>query len=171
MKLYHYAPLINTVLSEGLLSVSKSNKDLKCYAHRAGSEKRKEIFAWLDKTFPGRSKSVSCLTEPIKWQGNDPMLKEIVDKSALFSFELDDLIKDGIVEAIYCKSGSEAGGYNETFQLVQPQDINVSPLTWEKCDKQKGLLFGVIRHYLLVLKNGLIPPEYIKLESEEKKQT
>lgn len=164
MKLYHYAPLINTVLSEGLLSVSKSKKDLSCYAHRAGSEKREEIFAWLNKTFPGRSKSVSCLTEPIKWQGNDSFLKAFVDKSVLFSFELDDLIRDGVVEAIYCKSSSDAGGYNEIFQLVQPIDINVSPLTWEKCNKQKGLLFGVIRHYLLVLKNGLIPPEYITLE-------
>lgn len=164
MKLYHYAPLINTVLSEGLLSVSKSKKDLSCYAHRAGSEKREEIFAWLNKTFPGRSKSVSCLTEPIKWQGNDSFLKAFVDKSVLFSFELDDLIRDGVVEAIYCKSSSDAGGYNEIFQLVQPEDISLLPLAWEKCNKQKGLLFGVIRHYLLVLKNGLIPPEYITLE-------
>lgn len=164
MKLYHYAPLKNTVLTDGLLSVSRISTDLKAYAHRAGSENRQKILNWLDSTFPGRSRAVSCLTEPIKWQGNDSVLKEIVDKSALFSFELNDLIRDNLIEAIYCKNGSESGGYNEKFSQIDPKEIDLSPLSWEKCNKSKGLLFGVIRHYLLVIKNGIIPPKYITLE-------
>lgn len=68
MQLYHYAPLKNTVLTEGLLSVSRISTDLKAYAHRAGSEDRQEILNWLDNTFPGRSRAISVLTEPIKWQ-------------------------------------------------------------------------------------------------------
>jgi hypothetical protein len=164
MKLYHYAPKVNTVKEQGLLSISKGPRDLRAYAHRAGSENREDIMAWLDKTFAGRSRAISCLTEPIKWQGNDAVLKAIVERSALFSFELNDLIKAGIVEAIWCKNGSDAGGYNEKFYLVKPEDIDLSPLTWEKVDAAKDLLYAVVRHYLIVLKDGCIPPQYLTLE-------
>lgn len=165
MKLYHYAPKENTVKANGLLSISKGPRDLRAYAHRAGSENRDEIMAWLDKTFAGRSRAISCLTEPIKWQGNDAVLKAIVDRSALFSFELDDLIKAGLVEAIWCKNGSDAGGYNEKFFEVKPEEIDLSPLTWEKVDAAKDLLYAVVRHYLIVLKDGYIPPQYLHEES------
>ena len=164
MRLYHYAPKVNTVKEKGLLSISKGPRDLRAYAHRAGTENRDEIMAWLDKTFAGRSRAISCLTEPIKWQGNDAVLKAIVDRSALFSFELDDLIKAGLVEAIWCKNGSDAGGYNEKFFEVKPEEIDLSPLTWEKVDAAKDLLYAVVRHYLIVLKDGYIPPQYLTLE-------
>lgn len=164
MKLYHYAPKVNTVKEKGLLSISKGPRDLRAYAHRAGLENRDEIMAWLDKTFAGRSRAISCLTEPIKWQGNDAVLKAIVDRSALFSFELEDLLKAGLVESIWCKNGSEAGGYNEKFFEVKPEEIDLSPLTWEKVDAAKDLLYAVVRHYLIVLKDGYIPPQYLTLE-------
>lgn len=164
MRLYHYAPKVNTIKEKGLLSISKGPRDLRAYAHRAGSENRDEIMAWLDKTFAGRSRAISCLTEPIKWQGNDTVLKAIVDRSALFSFELDDLIKVGLLESIWCKNGSDAGGYNEKFFEVKPEEIDLSPLTWEKVDAAKDLLYAVVRHYLIVLKDGYIPPEFLTLE-------
>ena len=164
MRLYHYAPKVNTVKEKGLLSISKGPRDLRAYAHRAGSENRDEIMAWLDKTFAGRSRAISCLTEPIKWQGNDAVLKAIVDRSALFSFELDYLIKAGLLESIWCKNGSDAGGYNEKFFEVKPEEIDLSPLTWEKVDAAKDLLYAVVRHYLIVLKDGYIPPQYLTLE-------
>jgi hypothetical protein len=164
MRLYHYAPKENTVLRDGLLSISKGPRDLKAYAHRAGSDNRDDIMAWLDKTFYGRSRAISCLTEPIKWQGNDAVLKAIVDRSMLFSFELDELIKAGLVESIWCKNGSDAGGYHEKFFEVEPEDIDLSPLTWEKVDVAKDLLYAVVRHYLIVLKDGYIPPEYLRRE-------
>lgn len=164
MKLYHYAPKENTVKEIGLLSISKRQKSLSAYAYRAGSENRDDIMAWLDKTFIGRSRAISCLTEPIKWQGNDGVLKAIVDRSVLFSFELEDLIKDGLVESIWCKNGSDAGGYNEKFFQVRPEDIDLSPLTWEKVNAAKDLLYAVVRHYLIVVKDGYIPPKYLKKE-------
>ena len=167
MKLYHYAPKVNTVKEKGLLSISKGPRDLRAYAHRAGSENRDEIMAWLDKTFAGRSRAISCLTEPIKWQGNDAVLKAIVERSALFSFELDDLIKAGLVESIWCKNGSDAGGYNEKLFEVKPEDIDLSPLTWEKVDAAKDLLYAVVRHYLIVLKDGYIPPEFLREEQND----
>ena len=165
MKLYHYAPKENTVMEQGLLSISKGSRDLKAYAHRAGSENREDIIAWLDKTFAGRSRAISCLTEPIKWQGNDAALKAIVERSALFSFELEDLLKAGLVESIWCKNGSDAGGYNEHLFKVKPEEIDLSSLTWEKVDAANDLLYAVIRHYLIVLKDGYIPPQFLTEES------
>lgn len=164
MRLYHYAPKENTVKEKGLLSISKGPRDLRAYAHRASSENKDDIMAWLDTTFAGRTHAISCLTEPIKWQGNDAVLKAIIDRSTLFSFELDDLIKAGLVESIWCKNGSDADGYNEKFSEVKPEEIDLSPLTWEKVDATKDLLYAVVRHYLIVLKNGYIPPQYLQEE-------
>ena len=87
MKLYHYAPKENTVMKDGLFSISKIDRNLRPYAHRAGSENKEDILKWLDSTFYGRSRAISCLTEQIKWQGNDSILKKIVDGTELFSFE------------------------------------------------------------------------------------
>ena len=165
MRLYHYAPIENTVLSDGLLSISCIQKDLRAYAHRAGSNNREEILAWLDKTFYGRSRAISCLTEPIKWQNNDSVLKRIVENSALFSFDLSELVKDNLVEAIWCKNGSAAGGYNEKFFQVSPEEIDFSPLKWERVDAARDMLYAVVRHYLVVMKNGVIPPKYLTREN------
>ena len=71
---------------------------------------------------------------------------------------------DGVVEEIYCKDGSDAGGYNEKFFKVSPKEIDCSPLTWEKVDAKKDLLYAVVRHYLLVLKDGYIAPKYLTEE-------
>lgn len=165
MKLYHYAPKENTVKQDGLMSISKANRSLKAYFYRAGSDNKEDIMKWLDSTFYGRSRSISCLTETIKWKGNDIILKKIINITELFSFELDELIKDGLVESIWCKDGSDPNGKNEKFYQVEPSEINTSPLAWEKVDGSKDLLYAVIRHYLIVLKDGYIPAKYIKREN------
>lgn len=77
---------------------------------------------------------------------------------------MDDLIRDGVIESIWCKIKCEASGINEEFIRVLPQNIDTSPLPWYKCDSSKGLLYGVIRHYLIVLKDGFIDPKYLKIE-------
>lgn len=165
MKLYHYAPKENTVMRDGLFSISKIDRNLRPYAHRAGSENKEDILKWMDSTFYGRSRAISCLTEQIKWQGNDQVLKKIVDGTELFSFELDDLINDGLVESIWCKNGSEANGLNEKFYQVKVDEIDLSPLSWDKVDVSKGLLYAVVRHYLIVLKDGIIPTKYLSKEN------
>lgn len=164
MRLYHYAPKENTVLQEGIKSISKIDSNLHSYVKRVGSDKKEDIINWLEKTFKGRSRAISCLTEPIVWQGHDRVLKAFVDKSILYSFELEDLIKAGLVESIWCKDSSEASGINEHFYQVSKDEIDMSPLPWQKCDSSKGLIFGVIKHYMLVLKDGVIPAEFIREE-------
>lgn len=164
MKLYHYAPKNNTVKKDGILSISKIDRSLKPYIHRAGSENKEDILKWLDSTFNGRTRSVSCLTETIKYKGNDRALKKIVNASELFSFNLEELVKAGIVESIWCKNGSSPDGCNENFYQVAINEIDFSPLEWEKVDVSKNLLYAIIRHYLIVLKDGYIPAKYIKKE-------
>ena len=164
MKLYHYAPKKNTVLKDGLLSVSHGMGNLKAYTERAHSNKKKDILNWLESTFKGRSRAVSVLTEPIHWQNNDPVLKQIVDQSDLFSFDLNELIKDGLVESVWLKTKSKAHGKNEKFIKISFDEIDFSPLPWKKVKASKGLIFGVIPHYLIVLKEGKIPPEYLHKE-------
>ena len=115
----------------------------------------------MDSTFYGRSRAISCLTETIKYEGNDPVLEKIVNGFQLFSFNLDELIRDGLVESIWCKNGSDEKGCNEIFYQVKADDIDFSALDWHKVDVKQGLLYAVIRHYMIVLKNGCIPPEYI----------
>lgn len=164
MKLYHYAPKKNSVKTEGLLSISKISRNLKPYIHRAGSDKKEDIIKWLDSTFAGRSRAISCLTETIKSKGNDITLKKIIDATECYSFELDNLIKDGLVESIWCKNGSDPNGCNENIYQIQPHEIDFSPLSWEKVDVKNNLLYAVIRHYFIVLKEGYIPPQYLKKE-------
>ncbi len=171
MRLYHYAPRKNTVLKTGLYSYAKYPHDLKKYTIPAKSDKKKDIIAWMENIFPGRSKSISCLTEPIKWQSNDPVLKKIVECSALFSFELNDLLEAGFVESIWCRDDLAQIGrkhvmnkHAQYFYKVSPEEIDVSPLTWEKVDLSKELLFGAVRHYMIVLKEGIIPSKYLRLE-------
>lgn len=173
MRLYHYAPKNNTILEQGLYSYAKYPGVLKrSYALPAKSNKRKDIIAWMENIFPGRSKSISCLTEQMKWRGNDPILKKIVKNSVLFSFELDDLIKDGLVESIWCRDDmSHKGrrqhihkGCDHYFYEVTPQEIDTTPLTWEKVNVSKELMYGAVRHYMIVMKKGFIPPQYLKLE-------
>ena len=165
LKMYHYSKHGNTVLKDGLFGIRKSGRSMIPYVHRAGTDESEKIYEWLDTTFQGRSNSVSCLTEKIVWQGNDKILRTIVEGCDLFSFDLEQLVKDGIVTAIWCKDGSDAGGYNEKFKKVELDEVDCSPLTWEKCDSSKDLLFAVVRHYMLVLKDGFIPAKYIKKEN------
>ena len=157
MKLYHYAPCRNTIFKRGLFSFAGGYGEVDPYVKRAESSDRQKIIFWMEKTFPGRSHAISMLTEPIKWQNNDPMLKEFIDNHELFSIELDELLKDNLVESIWCQDG-------ERLSPVQPTEIDLSPLPWEKCNRERGLFFGVIRHYFIVLKNNVLPPRYIKTE-------
>lgn len=164
-KLYHYCPKNNSVAREGIYSVFRAGDEVfRKYYKRAGSETREDVLQWLEKSFSGRSRAVSCLTEKIVWEGNDPMLKDLVAENSLFSFDLDELICDGLVEAVYCKEGSGPNGENESLKKTDPEKMDFSPLPWHLCNKEKGLLFGVIRHYLIVLNSGFIPPRYLTEE-------
>lgn len=161
MELYHYVPKASSVFKTGILSVYKMPDELQKYGKRIGSNNPTEITAWLEKTFSGRIRAISVLTEPVRWEGNDPMLKKWIEQKELLAIDFDTLLKDGLVESIWCKNGSKSDGTDEKISPIEASQIDFTPLPWHMCSKKRGVFFGVIRHYFLVMKEGLIPPKYI----------
>ena len=151
--LYHYVPKDAPPLTEGILSVSLLPQELVKYAPRAGSHNPPDIVAWLESTFPGRSRAVSVLTEPVQTDENDPMLGAWTKEKTLIRIDYTKLLADKMIEAVWCKNGSQKGGINEKFDKISFNDIDFSPLPWHLCSEEKGLFFGAVRHYFLVMKN------------------
>ena len=106
-----------------------------------------------------RSRSVSCFTEPLKLNG-----EIVLNGGHLFSFDIDELVKDELVESIYQKTRSGNGGNKEAFQKIEPQAINYTPLDFSKYTTEYELTHAFFRHYMIVLKDGFIPPKYLTLE-------
>ena len=50
--------------------------------------------------------------------------------------------------------------------LISVKDIDFSPVDWSICNDKLGRRFAYVRYYLLVIKDGLIPPEYITTEKQ-----
>ena len=44
------------------------------------------------------------------------------------------------------------------------KDIDYSPIDWSVCDDELGRRFAYVRYYLIVLKDGCIPPQYLTLD-------
>lgn len=159
MRLYHYAPKENTCLEKGILSVFLLPECLFHYASRAGSEEYPVIIKWLDKTFFGRSRSISCFTEPLKLNG-----KIVLNGGHLFSFDIDELVKDGLIESVYRKIRPGNGGQDEVFQKIEASEIDYTPLDFSLYKTENEITNTFFRHYMIVLKDGFIPPEYLTLE-------
>ena len=163
MKLYHYVPYHHTVKENGLLAVVYLPDELAKYGVRAQTKNPEGIIGWLEKTFIGRSRAISVLTEPIQGRHNHPMLKDWADKKVLVEIDFDRLLADNLVQSVWCKVGSDPKGEKEQFYQIRPDEIEKTPLAWEKCSPENGF-FGVVRHYFLVMKEGVIPPAYLKLK-------
>ncbi|MBQ8436012.1 MAG: hypothetical protein IJX20_00005, partial [Alphaproteobacteria bacterium] len=50
-------------------------------------------------------------------------------------------------------------------KLSSIRDIDTSAVDWSVCDEKLGLRFSVVPYYLLIIKDGIIPPEYITKEN------
>lgn len=160
MKLYHYTPKENSCLEKGILSVSLIPECLSHYASRAKSEEPEVIIKWLDSTFYGRSRSIACFTEPLMLNGK----LVAVDDGCLFSFDIDALIKDNLVESIYQKTKSGNGRYIEEFKKIEVNEIDYSPLDFSPYKTEEEITNVFFRHYFVVLKDGYIPPQYLTKE-------
>ena len=119
MKLYTYVPKGSDVFKTGILSVSHIPEELLKYGKRLGTDDPIKISAWLEKTFSGRGRAISVLTEPVGWQGNDQMLKEWVDQKELIEIDFAGLLKDGLIESIWFKNGSKADGTDEKILQIE----------------------------------------------------
>ena len=84
---------------------------------------------------------------------------------------------DGLIESIYV-SPQLGDKYPESIEhpelmckcdefyekLDSVKYIDFSPVDWSICNDKAGRRFAYVRYYLLVIKGGVIPPQYITIE-------
>lgn len=175
MKLYHYITKGNSALKEGILSFANNpNANLGYYEKRSGENTHEGIIQWMENCFEGRSRGIRAFSEPIKWTENSLSLKKFIDNADMFSIDLDALERDGLIEAIYCspslsvdetappQKGIGVSGIDETLEKMSNiRDIDYSPVNWGVCNDEFGRRFAFVPYYVIVIKGGIIPPQYI----------
>ena len=175
MKLYHYVARPNTAQKQGILSFAKNpDADLRYYYKRSGETTHEGIVKWMESCFIGRSRAIRGFSEPIKWtEKSINMFKLFIENADLFSIDLKKLQADGLIEAVYISPAIKPDSDNNFPQnvdevlvkLASIDDIDTSPVDWSVCDEELGLRFSVVPYYLIVIKGGIIPPEYLTKES------
>ena len=176
MKLYHYVKKGNNVLSKGLLSFANNpDADLHYYFKRTGGKTtHQEICTWMESCFAGRSRAVRVFSEPIQWtEKSIHCLKDFIDNADMFEIDISSMDKDGLIEAVYVSPSilnfpdiTEENSMDEILQKLNGiDDIDYSPIDWSVCDDELDRRFAFVRYYLIVVKDGVIPPKYLTLES------
>ena len=174
IKLYHYIAKPNTALTEGILSFANNpNTDLRYYFKRSNETTHDGIVKWMENCFEGRSRAIRGFSEPIQWtEKSINMFKPFIDNADLFSIDLEDLAKDGLIDDVYISPAIKPNLDKDFPQDVDERlvklnsiyDIDTSPVDWSVCDEKLGLRFSVVPYYLIVIKDGIIPPKYITKE-------
>ena len=179
MKLYHYISKPNTALKDGILSFAKNpNADLRYYYKRSGETTHEGIVKWMENCFEGRSRGIRGFSEPIKWTDNSLSLKDFIDNADIFSIDLDALDNDGLIEAVYIsppipinpnetpKLGIGVTNVDEILiKLNNYHDISQSTVDWSVCNDELGRRFAFVPYYVIIIKDGVIPPKYITKEN------
>lgn len=174
-KLYHYAAKGNTIFRDGILSFAQNpNADLSYYYKRTGGETTHAgIVKWMENCFNGRSRGIRCFSEPIQWtEKSVNMFKPFIENADLFSIDADALQKDGLIEAVYVSPPLKPDSNKDLPQncdeilikLNSVAEIETAPVDWSVCDEKLGLRFSVIPYYLIITKDGTIPPRYVTKE-------
>lgn len=177
MKLYHYVAKGNNVLQKGLLSFAKNpNADLSYYFKRTGGKTtHKEICEWMENCYVGRSRAIRGFSEPIQWtERSIHCLKDFIDRADKFVIDISAMDKDGLIEAVYVSPSvldfpelEEDKDFDELWIKLENgiRDIDFSPIDWSVCDDELGRRFAYVRYYLIVVKDGIISPQYLTLEN------
>ena len=153
--LYTYVPQTNTVETEGLYGPAGDSEEnlVRRYGEGRGLTTKDEILKWLDSTAPGRSKSISVLTEPIPDTAPED-IKAWRDSHVQVTLPSWNALRGaGIVEPTLYKSNADGAG------LEMRKRISYKPIDWGVADTKPA--FKKIPHYFLVPKDGKIPPHVI----------
>ena len=155
--LYSYIIVPNKVLREGIKAPFLLNEqELRHYAGRAGTTRKAGIEAYLETVFPGRSRAISCLTERVPDTGCRK-IREFKRLRECFCFSEEILKNKEIVDSVWLIDGDN---------IPPAAGLDFSSPAWETVRDDDDLFFKRIRHYMLVLKNGFLPPGYIKKASD-----
>lgn len=175
MKLYHYIAKGNDAQQRGILSLAANPQaDLHYYYDRTGgAATHAEVVRWMESCFAGRSRAVRGFTEPIRWTARSiKCLKNFIDNADCFAIDITALDRDGLLEAIYVSPPvlsvpniKDGPSVDEVLQKIGGiAEIDYSPIDWSICDDELGRRFAYVRYYLIVVKDGIIPPQYISRE-------
>lgn len=168
MKLYHYITKGNTALEDGILSFARNPQaDLSYYYTRSGQTTHEGIVQWMENCFEGRSRGIRGFSEPIKWTEKSLSLKKFIENADLFAINLNALQKDGLLEAVYVSPSVmdmpelQEWGCDEVLKkLAGIEAIDHSPVDWTVCNDELGRRFAFVPYYLIIVKDGIIPPAY-----------
>ena len=151
--LYTYLPKSVDVKKDGLRSIATLDGDeWKKYIGRAGSNKKEDVVAWLEHTFQGRTRAFSCFTHPIPDDADPAILKFRNAKQLVILPSYEELKRLGLVEACWKTNIGKRG-----CTKVEGPDYN-EEMNWVPHDPK--LLFTHTNHYIIVMKNGIIPGKY-----------
>ena len=153
--LYTYVPKENTVETDGVYGPYRDTEAnlVSRYGQRANATTKEGVLAWLEKSFPGRSKCISVLTEPIP-DSAAPEVRKFRDESMLVVLpSYEELKRLGIAVAVYQPHLHSQG-------VDKVQVVDYSPVQWPKQDGY--FTFSGIRYYFVVTKDGYVPPQYCK---------
>ena len=168
MKLYHYVKRPHTVFKDGLLSIAANpNADLSYYMKRSGSETHDGVCRWMEGCFEGRSRGIRVLIEPMQFHERTQKIKDFFSNCDLFEIDVEALEKDGLIDAVYVSpSVLEKEPLNKNdeglYKISGIKEIDFTPNDYNILDDEKGWRFAFMRYYLLVMKNGIIEPKYLK---------
>ena len=184
MQVYHYITKGSNVLQDGLMSFAKSpNVNIEYYTQRSGQKTQQGIAQWMDSKFPGYSRGIRCFAEPIQWTEKSINLKRLVDAADMLSIDVDALQKDGLLEAVYLHTPLPENGHarakviqqmeqddQDGFQKINIDDVGKIKANWDVCNDSLGQRFAFVPFYLLVLKDGVIPPKYLTVIPKQKEK-
>ena len=152
-KLYNYVPKEVDALHTGLWApVVASRESLSHYFGRAKCKTKKGVLAYLETVFPGRSKAISFLTAPMTKACC--FYNDFQKDRHLYSVDFEALQRAGLVKDIY-----RCAGQKKLERITFQQILWDEKLPWEKVGE--GFFFTKIPHYMIVLKDGIVPPELI----------
>ena len=136
------------------------------------------VHGWMERCFKGRSQAIRFFTTPLQWTPKSLQIKKLIDSCDLFELKLDALVKDGFVKAVYIKPSLFDGHYfsmedrkkyysygadEPLIKLKSVKEIDCKyHQTWDVCDDSLGLRMVPLQYYVLVIKNGVIPPKYLR---------
>ena len=175
MKFYHYAPKDNNVLQNGLCGFASSPKARIADYARSGKTTQAEITQWMEEFFTGYSRGIRCFSEPIKYYPHSLRLKTMIEACDLFEIDADTLQQDHLLEKIYINPALSLDEktrqqqwdkiqekHNDGFYPIELSQIPKTPVNWTVCDDKTGRRFAFVPFYMLIVKDGVIPPKYLK---------
>ena len=171
MHLYHYVAKGNTVERDGILSFARNpNADLSYYIKRSGKTTHAEIVNWFERKFDGRSRGIRAFPSRIQPAEKSKSLQTFIENADLFAIDVNALDEAGLLEAVYVSPSvmdipniSDSVAADEVLcKLPDVQSIDTTPIDWNVCDDSMGRRFAYVRYYLLIVKDGIIPPRFIK---------